>query len=1512
MGQANPLRFVPVTPCRVADTRNPAGPFGGPSISGGTSRAFNIPASTCGVPSTAQAYSLNVAVVPAGGLSFLTVWPTGQPLPIASTLNSDGRIKSNAAIVAAGTNGSISVFVTNTTDVIVDVSGYFVSATDPTALAFYPIAPCRIADTRTAAGPLGGPSLSAGQSRTFPILSSTCNLPAAARAYSLNFTVVPGSPLFLTAWPTGLAKPVASSLNSGTGAVTANAAIVPAGTNGSVDVFVSGPTDLVIDVNGYFAPMSTGGLSLFTVPPCRLVDTRLPPGSPPVASLNVNTSSACGIPVTAQADVLGVTVIPVPPGGLGFLTMWAFGQPRPTVSTLNAGDGAITSNMAIVPTASASISIFPSSPTHLILDTSGYFGPILPAGLTLTATHVGSFTQGQNGAAYTLTVTNPAGAALTSGIVEVTETLPPGLTLVSIVGTGWTCTSNTCTRSDALSAGASYPPLVATANVAATAGSPLVNSVAVSGGGSAAATANDVTNIAAVPFLTISSSPAGSFTQGATGAGYTLRVSNSGTIPTNGSAVTVTETVPTGMIPTSIGGVNWTCTQPAGPCTRTDVLAAGTSYPPVTMTVNVSQNAPATVTNQAAVFGGGSAGAATSAPTTIAALLRYANPLAFATSASVVGGAATTLTVTYASDNGPSDIASGQIRIDNCYLAWDSSGNLRLYSASPGYADATGVLGQASTLFAGNCGINLANSRLSTPAGNPKALLLTLNVTFPDQAHLSTSDTDIAPDFVGSHEVFAWGTSAEGLATGAVDLGAMVVSQGQDFTLQMAPGGVISMGPGATQVLTLTAMGLNGFNGSIALSNTVQQGPVCFVVTSAPASMAANSQAAIAVHNFCGSSQNGFVGFLYISGSAIGIHRSLTNGVLNGGVELVNAASGDFSVGVGAPTPAVLAPQSSVTYPVTVSSVNGQTGFVNLGVAGMPAGVSYGLSAPQVFLSGPGSVATSFLTLFSSAGTPPGSYSLQLTGTSGVGSHAAVFSLSTQVNTFQVTSATGSAIVHNTGQEVQVTHNVPAGNAPTFTTCSSADPSVACRVISSTAGTVTLGITGASGAVHGTRVLSLNGGRATAHAAFADAPGGGPSLPTIAVQAGGHATWFISIPFFDSCYLTGPCGYEAVNGSAPWITGFVGSGEVTVWVDPPLDTTPGFYSYTAVVCGGFWSPGDGDACATGLGEIEVDAPPPPTVQITRTGTGTVVSGGTQPTVVSVGEKIDLTATVGGLPSGVSVTRSSWGVTGVVVGSYTQSTQTAAKTDFLDPGTNQAVFYWTNSDNVTNYQVTYTATLSDGRTLPVTGAFKVVRPSPAAISATILADAPGKPAINATDQGFFNPSIPSLNLGYNVANGQPGITFDFSLTATFHGLAAMTQLVQFSTTRQTGTASITTTSSGYVLDDKQGIQYGNPVDMQGHDVLVFTLGDTPAVGLPPTLQHAATNQQFKTYLMYQPPSPGSIWVTLRVLTWQWTAGATKGADGKWTVDGGASAPAPLAGTDSAELPLWNNNASNPQQ
>lgn len=99
----------------------------------------------------------------------------------------------------------------------------------------------------------------------------------------------------------------------------------------------------------------------------------------------------------------------------------------------------------------------------------------------------------------------------------------------------------------------------------------------------------------------------GTFTAGQVGATYTIVVTNHGTIPTSG-VVTVTDTVPAGLTATGISGPGWTCTQPAGPCTRSDPLAPGASYPPITLTVNVSASASGNVINVAHVQGGGDPG----------------------------------------------------------------------------------------------------------------------------------------------------------------------------------------------------------------------------------------------------------------------------------------------------------------------------------------------------------------------------------------------------------------------------------------------------------------------------------------------------------------------------------------------------------------------------------------------------------------------------------------------------------------------------------------------------------------------------------------------------------------------------------------------------------------------------------------------------------------------------------------------------------------------------------------
>jgi hypothetical protein len=122
--------------------------------------------------------------------------------------------------------------------------------------------------------------------------------------------------------------------------------------------------------------------------------------------------------------------------------------------------------------------------------------------------------------------------------------------------------------------------------------------------GSEVVTLNNGFTVNPPPDLTIAKSHSGTFTQGDAGDSYTIVVTNSGTGPT-AATVTMTDTPPTGLTATAISGTGWNCVLGTLTCTRSDVLAASASYPAIALTVSVAANAPATVTNTAAVSGGG-------------------------------------------------------------------------------------------------------------------------------------------------------------------------------------------------------------------------------------------------------------------------------------------------------------------------------------------------------------------------------------------------------------------------------------------------------------------------------------------------------------------------------------------------------------------------------------------------------------------------------------------------------------------------------------------------------------------------------------------------------------------------------------------------------------------------------------------------------------------------------------------------------------------------------------------
>ena len=234
--------------------------------------------------------------------------------------------------------------------------------------------------------------------------------------------------------------------------------------------------------------------------------------------------------------------------------------------------------------------------------------PASPPDLVIAKTHT-SFMRGQTGAQYTITVSNGGGKP-TSGLVMVVDTLPGGLTATAMSGAGWTCVLATlsCTRSDVLDPSASYPPITLTVDVAANAPTSVTNAANVSGGGDANPGNNSATDVTAIvpPDLTLSVAHAGDFTQGQVGARYSITVSNNGTGATVGTVTVMEEMDSVGpLTPTAMSVAGRTCVLATLTCTRSDVLDPGASYPPISLTVNVAADAPASVTNAANVSGGG-------------------------------------------------------------------------------------------------------------------------------------------------------------------------------------------------------------------------------------------------------------------------------------------------------------------------------------------------------------------------------------------------------------------------------------------------------------------------------------------------------------------------------------------------------------------------------------------------------------------------------------------------------------------------------------------------------------------------------------------------------------------------------------------------------------------------------------------------------------------------------------------------------------------------------------------
>jgi hypothetical protein len=345
---------------------------GGGPIAGGVETRLTV-AGRGGVPSTAKAVVLNVTVTEPTGSSFLTVWPTGATRPVASNLNfTPGVTVANAVMIGVGSGGQVS-FYNNSGDVhvVVDVMGWFGSSSD-----FRPLTPARIADTRpgfTIDGKFSGTgAVGAGETLELPVLGRAGVPATGVSAVVLNVTAVDATdPSFVTVWPTGDDRPVASNLNAAPGIAVPNLVLAKVGDGGQVSLYNnSGALDLVVDVVGWMA----SGTGYKPIVPLRIADTRSSKPLLGLVPIDLAVLGRGGLPKSG-VDSVALNVTVTEPIGDSYLTVWPADVDQPTSSNLNFVNGQTIANAAVVKVgATGNVSLFTAAlSAHVVVDVMGYY-----------------------------------------------------------------------------------------------------------------------------------------------------------------------------------------------------------------------------------------------------------------------------------------------------------------------------------------------------------------------------------------------------------------------------------------------------------------------------------------------------------------------------------------------------------------------------------------------------------------------------------------------------------------------------------------------------------------------------------------------------------------------------------------------------------------------------------------------------------------------------------------------------------------------------------------------------------------------------------------------------------------------------------------------------------------------------------------------------------------------------------------------------------------------------------
>lgn len=374
-----PPPVPPVSKQRILDTRPyplQVGYTGGKPSAGNTVTVQV--AGRGGVPATGvAAVTMNVILTESTGSGFVTAWPSGQAQPTASNINVEGvgATISTLVTVPMGADGKVNLFTNAGGHLVADVAGWLPTGT------FVASNPTRILDTRPGPQQLQYSGDRPGAGSVVDVqVAGVGPVPikgVSAVVLSLVATEAAG-PGYITIWPSGTSRPLASAVNAlSAGSTASNQVTVPLGADGKVSIFTQSGAHLVADVAGYYV----AGHGFNALMPTRILDTRRGSGQMAYAGPKPAGGQTLSLPVLGRAGVpnsgvgyvilnLTATEATAP----GYVSAWPGGTPQPTTSVMNLSQaGQTRANAVFAPVgADGTIQLFSQSGADLVADVTGW------------------------------------------------------------------------------------------------------------------------------------------------------------------------------------------------------------------------------------------------------------------------------------------------------------------------------------------------------------------------------------------------------------------------------------------------------------------------------------------------------------------------------------------------------------------------------------------------------------------------------------------------------------------------------------------------------------------------------------------------------------------------------------------------------------------------------------------------------------------------------------------------------------------------------------------------------------------------------------------------------------------------------------------------------------------------------------------------------------------------------------------------------------------------------------